>query len=423
MRIAALAVASLIAGAAASAGPAAAQSQVPLALVDASRPGLIDAALFGPVGSEVRLGELVDGRIVPLTSAVIPPEGNVFLQSVSVWRCDRQIRRLVPSVTAPEGELQGPTYVLRTPSCRGRFDFAVPDYIRPGRRGRATLRDTWRIGDVDAKLCIAPPGRRASCRDFALAAGEPRASLSFRPRRLGIWRLELRTSGLKLERSVYVAPRDRFRRRKREDLPVVLITGNSLMQTLDSLVIDKLGERAEAVSDVRIATGLTVRGTESLVRARREARRRKPDATVVFYGGPDGFDLPTAGGETVSCCGEDWIDAYARRAREVMLAYGREGEGSVLWLTMPAPRREDHRQIAFAANQGARRAAELVANVRIVALDRIFTPGFRYREFMRRGGRRVRVRGGDGVHLTLPGARIAASVVFRRLTRLGLFRG
>jgi hypothetical protein len=190
------------------------------------------------------------------------------------------------------------------------------------------------------------------------------------------------------------------------------------MQTLDSLVIDRLGERARGVGDARIATGLSVPGSRWVGRARRQARRLRPEVSVVFFGGNDGFDLKTPDGTTVSCCEEAWIEAYSRRAEAMMRAYVRGGAASVLWLTAPAPRSAASREITAADNEAVRRAAERLPNVRVLALDEVFTPGFRYRVSMTYRGRRVRVRAPDGVHLSLAGLRIAATLVMRDLRKL-----
>jgi hypothetical protein len=53
--------------------------------------------------------------------------------------------------------------------------------------------------------------------------------------------------------------------------------------------------------------------------------------------------------------------------------------------------------------------------VRIVDLVDVFSPGGRYRKWIRRGDREVGVRQADGIHLSDEGAAIAAGVVVREL--------
>ena len=66
-------------------------------------------------------------------------------------------------------------------------------------------------------------------------------------------------------------------------------------------------------------------------------------------------------------------------------------------------------------NKGLRRAARGLAGVRLIPLNRIFTPRGRYRPYIRYRGRRLRARQADGVHLTPAGASIAASIVVRQM--------
>ena len=62
-------------------------------------------------------------------------------------------------------------------------------------------------------------------------------------------------------------------------------------------------------------------------------------------------------------------------------------------------------------------ATGLGDDVRLVELDEVFTPGGRYRKSMKIGGRRVRVRQSDGVHLNATGAELAARLVLEAIRR------
>ena len=88
-----------------------------------------------------------------------------------------------------------------------------------------------------------------------------------------------------------------------------------------------------------------------------------------------------------------------------------------------APRGSFFRQTFPAVNAALRRAAaDEAAAARLVRLDRYFTPGWRYRDAMTIGGRSVRVRQRDGVHLTSAGAAAAARIVVRTLHRERIVR-
>jgi hypothetical protein len=139
---------------------------------------------------------------------------------------------------------------------------------------------------------------------------------------------------------------------------------------------------------------------------------------VMFLGANDGFRMAGA-----DCCGMPWIAEYARRAREMMRAYARGGRARVYWLLLPAPRDGFFRETFPAVNAGLRQAAAgLEDDVRLIELDKVFTPGGLYRKSMRIDGKLVRVRQRDGVHLSAPGAKLAARVVVAALRRDRMLR-
>ena len=154
------------------------------------------------------------------------------------------------------------------------------------------------------------------------------------------------------------------------------------MQPLDVLLADRLGARADTRSYIRVGTGLSQPSLDWIARARLQAARLRPDAVVVFLGANEGLDMTTGTGIEVACCGADWQAEYALRAAAIMRAYSRRGRARVVWLALPAPRQPERALIVAAVNAAARAAAVQLGGVRIVALDALFTPGFRYRAFM-----------------------------------------
>ena len=107
-----------------------------------------------------------------------------------------------------------------------------------------------------------------------------------------------------------------------------------------------------------------------------------------------------------------------------METYARDDRGRVYWLALPAPRGGFFRTTFPAVNAALRRAAAAAGadDVRLIRLDRYFTPGGRYRDAMRIGGRTVRVRQADGVHLSTAGASAAAQLIIRTLRRERIVR-
>ena len=199
----------------------------------------------------------------------------------------------------------------------------------------------------------------------------------------------------------------------------VLATGDSMIQVVDGFLKRRLQRRrrVRVVSDARISTGISKPLLLDWPRlAARQVKRRRPRATVVFMGANEGFPMRTPAGRNVGCCGRAWRIEYARRARVMMATYAFSGRGRVYWLLLPQARGGFFRRVYPAVNAALRRAARpLRRSVRLIRLNRVFTPGGRYRSHIRWRGRRVKARQEDGVHLSTAGASIAASLVVRRI--------
>jgi hypothetical protein len=199
----------------------------------------------------------------------------------------------------------------------------------------------------------------------------------------------------------------------------VLATGDSMIQIVDGFLKQRLARsgRVRVLSDARISTGLSkplLLNWPGL--ARRQVKRHRPRATVVFMGANDGFPMRTPAGRNVDCCGHAWAVEYARRARGMMRTYLFGKRGRVYWLLLPQARGGFFRRVFPAVNAGLRRAARpLGKRVRLIRLNRVFTPGGRFRQFIVWHGQRVNARQKDGVHLSAQGASIAADYVIRRM--------
>jgi lysophospholipase L1-like esterase len=388
-----------------------------LFVADTKRTGSIDLFVAGPPGGRVSISELIDGKLHPLTTADVNPTAQLY--DASHWRCDRLVRQFVATLSLPDGTVLSANYEVRTPSCRTRFDFDAPGVVRPGQAARVTVSDRWQIGGVPLRVCRAAPGRRFRCRALGLRRGKVRASRTLRFDRRGRWRVELRGAGRPIRRPVLVGNGGQsFVLRGRQPPLALLATGDSLMASLDSALGDRLGRRAKLRSDVRPATGISKPGSGWIAQARRQARRHH-DATVIFLGGNDGFDMRTPAGTTVACCDEPWIAEYSRRVQKMMRLYLRGGPTPVLWITVPAPRNQGYTPAVAALNEAIRRAAGVTPGAALLHLDKVFTPGFRYRDAIVYRGKRRRVRQ-DGFHLSVAGASIAASLVERELRKFGL---
>ena len=375
-----------------AAPPASAQTAIALR-ADADERGWIGATLRAAPGTAVTVAE-GGAPLATLTAAA--PETRI--PRLVRWRCDRRTRALV--ATAADGATAAAS--VRTPSCRDRLAVDAPRRTRPGRRVALRLRDRWRLGDVRATVCVLPPGGPRRCHERVPGTVRPRLG------RPGEWRLQVRTPWQTETRAVRVArPGGRLR---------LLVTGDSMIQPLDDYL--RVSLRAAGVhvtSQPRVSTGIS---KPSLLDwpalARRQAAGERPDVTVAFLGANDGFPF----GAAAPCCGPPWVAEYARRAGAMMRSWARGGRGRVLWLALPAPRGGAFRRTFPAVNAALRSAAAAApAAARLVRLDRFFTPGGVYRDTMTIGGRSVRVRQRDGVHLSSAGAAAAARLVVRTLRR------
>ena len=201
-------------------------------------------------------------------------------------------------------------------------------------------------------------------------------------------------------------------------LHTVLVTGDSMAIE----VANEIGRRMAGVDGVKtirdphVGTGLsfdTIIDWGKL--STNQVKKDKPDATIVFIGANEGFDLKYAG-RSYKCCGPQWSAAYATRARTVMNTFRQNGVARVYWLLLPGARDSVREKIVKAVNLADTVAADPYrAQVRILDMSAIFTPGGKYRDAMSVGGQDTLVRQADGIHLNAAGAKIAADAIMPKL--------
>jgi lysophospholipase L1-like esterase len=333
------------------------------------------------------------------TRTLTPSATDSVIRGFAVWSCTSKTR----AFSAMQGN-ETATASLRTPSCAHRLRVAGPRVVKAPLPGALHLFDRWRLG-LTARFCVSPPGARERCRSVRVRPGRRETSVRFGARRPGRYLLTASTPQQRLRHTVAASPPSGRLR--------ILATGDSMIQLVDSFIRERAG-RASLRSDARVSTGIS---KPSLLDWRAHAREQvadiRPDVTVMFLGANDGF--PMAGAD---CCGIPWIAEYGRRAREMMRTYARGGRGRVYWLLLPAARGGLFRETFPAVNAALRQAAAgLEDDVRLIELDEVFTPGGRFRRSMKVGGKRVRVRQSDGVHLNVTGARLAAKLIARAIRR------
>lgn len=390
-----------------------------------SRRGQLD--LYGIVSRDMptaTMYEVVKGRdkriadVVPAPWYDDPehgPLGFAIVRGGAQWRCDRLDRTFAIVGHYSDGtDGERSVFSVRTPSCRHRLSLKAPRRADPGEDVVATVRDTFGIGRISARICMA-----GACERARLRAGRKVEHVQFRVRaRPGVRPLTLTAPGQKLRQSIAIGVKPT---RAVASGPTVLTTGDSLMQSVDAILSDRL-VRANVVSDVRVASGLsraTVVDFPKLARA--QVREHKPAATAIFLGTNDTYPMvrPRDGVE-VFCCDEPWIEEYARRAREMMKIYTQGGTAALAWLAVPAMRDERRNPSGFAVNAAIRRAARGVPGAYVVPVDKLLTPNGVYEPTVRRGGRQVTIREDDGIHLTIAGARIVVKALVKTLKAAGV---
>ena len=373
--------------------------------------GVVDLGFVGPPGAPVRFTETVAGVPTTLAQAVTGPGGFVPLLRAVTWRCDRLSRQL-GATTIADGTLRRTVVEVRTPSCAGRLAVTVPRHV--GARGVATVRitDRWRLGDRRVRFCVSGAGVRHRCDRVQLTASRAGVTRDVRVRRSGLLRVAVSLQGHRTVQRVGTGTRPPVTARRG---PVLLATGDSTIEGIDSYVGERLGTAARTVSTSRPGTGLSKTQAVSWPRAATgQVNRLRPRVTMISIGANDGFPMRTGTGSTVTCCVTAWRAEYARRARVLMRTYTR-GAGKLLWLALPVPRDERKAAIVAAVNLAVRQAAAGRPDVLVLDLGALISPGGRYTETIRRGGRDVQVRAQDGLHLSNAGSSLAADVIVQAL--------
>ena len=374
------------------------------------------------MGPPVELFERIDDRLTLLGRGVpVPGEEHLMrLRDATTWSCDRRDRRFVATGTRPDGGLARATFSVRTPSCARRFELTTPRRVAVGAVVRVRIADRWALGAITPSLCITAPGKRRSCQRARLTAGIAVIRRRFRASARGRWRVQLRVRERRVASAVVVAGEGAVAPAP----PTLLATGDSTMQGVDAFLGDELGDAVTLVSDVRIGSAISrpeggpqtlgAPAAFSAAVARAQTTRLRQRATVVSLGAAEGFEMTTPDQTRVACCDARWGAEYARRVRELMQVYARNGRGRVLWLTIPLPRAERRSTSVLAVNAAIVAAGAGLPTVRVLRMDAVFTPDG-YRDVIRYRGRDVAVRDVDGVHLNVAGTAIAASIVAQAL--------
>jgi hypothetical protein len=378
---------------------------------DATHPGVITLYFFHAEGAAVTYFECIGGKAHRLGTRTTAAGVPTIMRDATTWSCDRLTRRFVATAVAADGTAVTGTYSVRTMSCAHRFEIKAPRRVAADTRLALRVVDRWGIGGIRTELCVTPPRDRRHCSTLAFPRAVGVASRRFRARVRGRLRVELRVRGQRVRTAAVAVGVASAREAKPP--PLVLATGDSMMQGIDGFLADDLGDAATVRSDVRPGTAIS-RGDVWPGWSADQAARLRPAVTAIAIGPNEGWPMRTAGGATAQCCGEPWVAEFSRRVGAMMRTYLRGGRGRVIWLTLPAPRNGPLVAIIDAVNQAILRAGTGVPGVTILRTELIFTPDG-YRDVMRWRGHDVRVREPDGMHLDVSGTAIAAEAIVRAI--------
>lgn len=381
--------------------------------------GYVSLGAFGqPAGTTVRFQEVVGRRRSPIATRVAGAAPIKLLRAVP-WRCDRPVRHFRATATDPDGTRRTAVADVETPPCADRLAVTAPRRVAVGGLLRVTVVDRWRLGDRHVRLCVAGAVAVRGCRSVALAAGGAGVERRVRAGARGLVHLTVSLDRVRVRLDAASGPGPAPPRQMR---PVVLATGDSTVEGVDSALAARLGASARVLADAHPGTRLSGDGARAWeTRAAAQVVRDAPVVTVVSLGGNEGYDI-AAPGATVACCGEDWVEALAAPVRHLMQTYGQDGRAVVVWTLLPAPRSAIRAPITAAVNRAAVRAARGLRGVRLFDQRPLFTPDGRFHDRVAEGGREVRVRAPDGIHLSAAGQAIAARELARMIRRDGLLR-
>ena len=194
----------------------------------------------------------------------------------------------------------------------------------------------------------------------------------------------------------------------------VLVTGDSL-STYVAEQMDQLGHDAGLVRIKGVWADGTGLSNPSFYNWQKAAstgvRKYHPEIVVMVIGGNDGWNMTDPAGRVVRVGTDVWVDEYARRVAAIMRTYLAGGVQAVYWSGPPMARNGLWNRLYGKVNSAAARAAASVSRTQYVDLYRGTAVDGHYAEKVPFGGHVIQhSRQPDGVHWTLDGSRLPASL-------------
>gem|GEM_PF-649579 len=197
----------------------------------------------------------------------------------------------------------------------------------------------------------------------------------------------------------------------------VLVTGDSLTESLGPTIANTAPPTVRTQTDTRFGTGL-VRPDffDWASHARDQLAQREPEVVVVALGANDGQGITLPDGTILPAGSPRWADEYQRRAAVLLRIWTDGGKHRVYWISLPPARSGRLDGYFRQLNDAVAVAARQVPGARFLDLTPELTDHGHYDDYLRdSAGHTVLARTHDGVHYTLDGARIVAAPVLAAL--------
>ncbi|WP_232303696.1 DUF459 domain-containing protein [Pseudofrankia sp. DC12] len=197
----------------------------------------------------------------------------------------------------------------------------------------------------------------------------------------------------------------------------VLVTGDSLTESLGPTIANTAPATVRAQTDTRYGTGL-VRPDffDWASHAREQVATRAPEVVVVALGANDAQGITMPNGQVLPAGSSGWVDEYRRRALVVLRIWADDGHRRVYWVSLPPARSSRMDGYFQQLNSAVADAVHQVPGTTFLDLGAELSDHGHYSDYLRdAAGQSVLARTRDGVHYTLDGARIVATPVLARL--------
>lgn len=147
--------------------------------------------------------------------------------------------------------------------------------------------------------------------------------------------------------------------------------------------------------------------------AKQLVQTHKPDGTVVVIGGNDTQGLRTDSG-WIKWGTDEWKPEYGARVGRLLDVLTADG-GAACWVGLPMPRSNGYRKKLETINGIVEDAASGRSGVSFVSTWDTLSNGGQYTATMNVGGKNQTVRGEDGIHLTLAGAKLLEARIRKQI--------